>query len=106
MVVAGGSGLSCVRTSTSASARRPPGGQRGRRLFVGRRDRRTEGPTTGRGGRPADAGAILQGRPMEADDCPIRRRPSTIAVRQKSSALYDGNFPFLDYVFAFLIAVT
>jgi hypothetical protein len=67
------------------------------------------------GGRPPAAGAVLQGRPTEADGCPVRRGPSAIAVHRKPSiwdrppapsALYDSNFSFLHYVFAFLIAVT
>jgi hypothetical protein len=68
------------------------------------RDRRTEGPTAHR---PPEGVAVPQGRPTETDGCPVRRRPSTFAVRPPApSALYDGNFFFLDYVFTSLIAVT
>ena len=37
-------------------------------------------PTAGRGGRPANARTVLQGYPMEANGCPIRWRPSAIAI--------------------------
>jgi hypothetical protein len=127
-------GLSRVRTSTAASTGRPDafddptdvrlgGRPSADGEAVGRRDRRTEGadlpPTAGRGGRPPAAGAVLQGRPMGADSCPVCRRPSAIAVHLRRpppqsiwgrppvpSALYDSNFSFLHYVFTSLIAVT
>jgi hypothetical protein len=59
-------------------------------------------PRTSAGGR--------RGRPTEADGCPVRRGPSAIAVHREPSiwgrppapsALYDSNFSFLHYVFAF-----
>jgi hypothetical protein len=65
---------------------------------VGRCNRRTEGAdrllTAGRGGRPPAAGAILQGRPTEADGCPVRLRRPSGAVRLRRPLSMTPISPF------------
>lgn len=42
--------------------------------------------TTERGGRLANARAVLQGYPLEMDSCSVRRRLSAISIRRMPSA--------------------
>jgi hypothetical protein len=105
---------------TSRRVRRSHGCPPWRLSTSGQQGHRPPQPTD-RGGRPPSdcrkgwPSVGRQGRRTEADGCPVRRRPSAIAVRRKPSiwgrppvpsALYDSNFSFLHYVFASLIAVT
>jgi hypothetical protein len=78
-----------VGTAMIIRVTRPEGHARGRRTAG--RGRRSHGrppwrPSAGgRRGRRPTAGAVLQGRPTEADRCPVRRGPSAIAVHRKPS---------------------
>jgi hypothetical protein len=83
-VMVGQPGLSRVRTSMPTSGGRPDASDDPTDVRLGGRP--PADVLRPWRGRPPAAGAILQGRPTEADGCPVRWGPSAIAVHRKRSA--------------------